>query len=105
MEQNNGQERATRETTQKDLDTLEALATIIITELQTLTKNSEKTIKGGKHLVKIKTSTLRRWQEKLCAARDASIRVPDYNTLSKVLANTEDIKKQLNTRPQPGVPT
>jgi hypothetical protein len=33
MEQNNGQERATRETTQKDPDTLEALATTIITEL------------------------------------------------------------------------
>ena len=105
MEQNNGQERGARAATQKDPDTLEATVTIIITELQTLTRNSEETIRGGKRLVEIETSTLRRWQEKLCAARDATTRPPDHNILSKVLANTEDIKKQLNTRPQPGVST
>jgi hypothetical protein len=105
MEQNDGQERDTRDTIQKDPNTLEALVTTIITEIQTTTKSSEETIRGGKRLIEVETSTLRRWQEKLCAVRDASGRVPDNNTLSKVLANTEEIKKQLNTRPQPSAPT
>jgi hypothetical protein len=100
MEQSTGQQRGDRETSQKKPDTLEALITTIITEIQTTTKRSEETIRGGKRLIEIETSTLLHWQETLNTARNASKRVPNNDIITKVLANTEDIKKQLN-RPQP----
>jgi ribosomal protein L17 len=104
MEQTSGQQRGDRETSQKKPDTLEALITTIITEIQTTTKRSEETIRGGKRLIEIETSTLLHWQETLNTARNASKRVPNNDIITKVLANTEDIKKQLN-RPQPSVNT
>src|SRR5271168_1838757 len=96
MEQNTGQQRADRETSQKKPDTLEALITAIITEIQTTTKKSEETIRGGKRLIEIETTTLLHWQEKLVTARNASKRVSNSDIITKILTNTEDIKKQLN---------
>src|SRR3954447_4443714 len=98
MEQNTGQQRGDREGLQKKPDTLEALITTIITEIQTTTKKSEETIRGGKRLIEIETSTLLRWQESLSSARNASKRVPNNDIITKILANTEDIKKQINNR-------
>src|SRR5256885_15697135 len=103
MEQNTGQQRGDRETSEKKPDTLEALITTIITEIQTTTKRNEETIRGGKRLIEI--STLTRWQEKLDAARNASKRVGNNEILTKILTNTEDIKRQLGNRPQPNATT
>jgi hypothetical protein len=103
MEQNTGQQRGDREAPQKKPDTLEALITTIITEIQTTTKRSEETIRGGKRLIEIETSTLLRWQEKLSTAWNASRRASNNEIITKILANTQDIKKQLSNRPQPGV--
>jgi hypothetical protein len=66
---------------------------MIITEIRNTTKESEETVRGGKHLIKIETSTLLRWQEKLNAARNASKHALNNKLITKILANTEDIKK------------
>jgi hypothetical protein len=100
MEQNTGQQRDDRAATQKKPDTLEALITTIITEIRNTTKESEETVRGGKHLIEIETATLLRWQEKLDAARNASKRAPNNELITKILANTEDIKKRLSNRQQ-----
>ena len=93
IEQNSGEQRGNRETTQKKPDTLEALITTIITEIQTTMKRSEETIRGGKRLIEIETSTLTRWQEKLDAARNASKRDVNNEIITKILTNTKDIKR------------
>jgi hypothetical protein len=59
IEQTTGQLRGDRET-QKKPDTLEALITSIITEIQTATKRSEETIRGGIRLIEIETLTFTR---------------------------------------------
>jgi hypothetical protein len=105
MEQNTGQQRGDRKSSQQNPDTLEALITTIITEIQTTTKKSEETIRGGKRLIEIETSTLLRWQESLSSARNASKRVPNNDIITKILTNTEDIKKQINNRSQPSATT
>jgi hypothetical protein len=88
-----------------DPDTLNAMIATVITEIQTITKSNEETIRGGIRRMEVETSTLRRWQEKLQTAQNASKNASDSSTLSKILVNTEDIKKQLNTRPQPSAPS
>ena len=105
MEQNTGQQRGDRETSQKKPDTLEALITTIITEIQTTTKRSKETIRGGKRLIEIETTTLLRWQDKLATACDASKRASSSDAITKILTNTEDIKKQLHNRTQQSATT
>jgi hypothetical protein len=61
MKQNIGQQRDDRAATQKKPDTLEALITTIITKMRNAAKENEETVKGGKYLIEIKTSTLLRW--------------------------------------------
>jgi hypothetical protein len=61
MKQNTGQQRDDRAATQKKPDTLEALITTIITKIRNTTKESEETVRGGKHLIEIETATLLRW--------------------------------------------
>ena len=105
MDQNIGQDRGERDPTQMTPDTLEALITTIIAEIQSTTKISEETIRGGKRLIEIEASTLTRWQEKLETAKNASKRVANSEAITKILTNTEDIKRQLSNRPQPNVIT
>jgi hypothetical protein len=100
MDLNEAIGRGLRSSDQQEPPTLKNLLSIIINEIQLVTSGSEERTRGGISLREVETSTLEKWSAKLQAACDAPLDAPK-TMLSRILANTEDIKKQVLTKPQP----
>jgi hypothetical protein len=71
----------------------------IIKEIQKVTESSEEITRGGIHVQEVTTSLLLKWQKEIRTIRNASDNASTQGKLMKILVNTEDIKKQLVTRP------
>lgn len=100
MDSNEARGRGFRSPDQQEPPTLKNLLSTIINEIQLVTSGSEETIRGGISRREVETSTLKKWSAKLQAAYDAPLDAPK-TILSRILANTEDIKKQVSTKAQP----
>jgi hypothetical protein len=104
MEQSKRKRRA-RAMDPKHPNALNAIFTSIISEIQTITNGGEEIIREGKHLIEVATDTLRQWQEKLSAAQNSYTNASKDDTISKILANIKEIKKQLSNRSQLDAPS
>ena len=87
-----------RSSNQQEPPTLKNLFSIIINEIQLVTSKNKETIRGEISLREMETSTLKKWSTKLQTTYDVSLDAPK-TMLSRILTNTEDIKKQVLTKP------
>jgi hypothetical protein len=67
----------------------------LIENIKQVTRRSDETIRNKKTLIEIEKAIIEGWLKKLFKLGDVSERVDKASEISKILANTEDIKKRL----------